>query len=376
MKQNIPIRLARWFFATVCMIFSFLLIPEITKAETVLIPHVLSNGSQEDISCEKTYHFESDGKQLIQLDIPQNGAVKIRLAAENKGFVIAKVYTDSEASGFLRYLKADCKSDLWNTGSMMEYFTKGTYYLRFPENTYTAGIIEYPSQNISIKSGVSLAGYCDYEHSNSYTFKAPGNGYVMIGKTQMEKTPGTMTAVLCNSKGKAMTEKSIFAVEQGYNASYAVKKGNTYKIKIGALNVNDIQYYRLYLKYTAVNEKSGSTKKKAVEVKFGNRVSGTIFAEDSSSKADWYKIQNVTKQQLILSYSGNITSGSLIFDVYDAKGKKLDRLSIISNIEESEETFLHNSKGGEEMPKGTYYVKVTKSGKTSTGIYSFSLAGK
>lgn len=374
MKKRI--NLAHYFLATACLIISILLIPEHVTAETVLIPHVLSDGTQKDISCEKNYHFTSDGKQLFRLDVPQNGAVKIRLAAEKSTFVVAEVYTDAEASGLPHYLKADCKTDLWSTGSMMEYFAKGTYYLRFPENTYTAGIIEYPCQNITLKNGVSVAGYCDYEHSNSYTFKAPGNGYIMIGKTGMEKTPGTMTTVLCNSKGKELTERSLFAMEQGYNASYAVKKGITYKIKIGALNVNDTQYYRLNLKYAGVNEKSGSSKKKSVEVKFGNRVSGTIFAEDSTSKADWYKINNITKQKLILSYSGNITSGSLIFDVYDAKGKKLDRLSIISNIEENKETFLHNSKGGEEMPKGTYYVKVTKSGKTSTGIYSFSLAGK
>ena len=65
-----------------------------------------------------------------------------------------------------------------------------------------------------------------------------------------------------------------------------------------------------------------------------------------------------------------------MIDVYDAKGKKLDSYSVISNIGEKKEDLMHNADGGTKMPAGTYYLRVTKSRKTSTGIYSFSLSGK
>lgn len=219
-------------------------------------------------------------------------------------------------------------------------------------------------------------GYCDYEHKNTYTFKAPGNGYIMVRKTEMENTPGTMIAVLCNSKGKTLTEQCLFTLQQKNSVCYAVKKGATYKLKISALNVNDTQYYQLNLKYKGVSEKSGASKKKAVSVKLGNRVTGTVYAEDSASAVDWYQIKNTKKQELLLNYSGNISSGSMLIDVYDAKGKKLDSYTVLANIGESNEALLHNSQKGTQMPAGTYYVRIRKSGKTATGSYSFSLAGK
>lgn len=377
-KHNFP-KTSQWKFALflfLTTVFGLLLDSNLVSADTGLTPYVLSSGVKSDMDKERIYNISSDGKELIRLNVPQNGAVKIRIAAASSNFVIVEVYKKENASDLPHYLKTDCTSDLWNTGFVIDYFDKGTYYLRLPENDYKLGIVEYLSKNDTLKTGTTIAAYCDYEHENTYSFKAPGNGYIMLTKTSMETTDGTMTAVLCNNKETQLTEKSIFSLTQNNKVIYAVKKGITYKVKMKALNLNDIQCYQLNLKFVNLSEKSGSTKKKAVSVSFGNKVSGTVFAEDSATKADWYKIKNPKKQQLLLNYSGSITSGSLMMDVYDAKGKKLDSYSVISNIGEEKEDLMHNAGGGTKMPAGTYYLRVTKSRKSSTGIYSFNLSGK
>ena len=346
--------------------------------QTILTPHVLSTGYEQDLLKENSYRFTSDGKELIRMDVPQNGAVVISLYGQKGTFINTEVYTRADASDLPFYMKAQCTPDRGNRGTMTHYLNKGTYYLRFPENTYEVGVVLYPCKNQTLKDGAVIAAYCDYTQENIYSYKAPSNGYITVSQTTLSDVggKGTMTAVFCNSKGTKLAENAIFSDVQKGKVSYAVKKGTTYKLKVKALSVNDTQYYQLKLKHTAVNEKSGSTKKKAVSVSFGNKVSGTVFAEDSATKADWYKIKNPKKQQLLLNYSGSITSGSLMKDVYDAKGKKLDSYSVISNIGEEKENLMHNAGGGTTMPAGTYYLRVTKSRKSSTGIYSFSLSGK
>lgn len=370
---------SRWIiFAMVCLVL-LQLVPSglfTAKAQTILTPHVLTSGSQQDLLKEPTYKFTADGKQLIRLEIPQNGSLVIDLYAKNPGYITAEIYKTADASGLPVYMQAQCTSDRWNRGSMTHYFDKGTYYLRFPENTYEAGMLLYTSKNLSLKNGSVIAAYCDYNHENTYTFKATKNGYITISENALIDTAGSITAVLCNANGKSLTENAIFRQTQNNQITYAVKKNSTYKLKIKALNVNDEQYYQIHVKHASISETSGSTKKKAVSVKFGNKVDGTVYAEDAASKADWYKITNTKAQELLLNYSGSITSGSLILDVYDSKGRKLDSYSVISNIEEENQYTLHNASGGTKIAKGTYYIKITKSRKTSTGIYSFSLSGK
>ena len=300
----------------------------------------------------------------------------ISLHTERAGFIITEMYDTADASGIPVYLQAQCTADRGNTGIMTRYLSKGTYYLRFPENTYEVSVLLYPCKNQTWKSGSSVTVYNDYKHESDFTYKAPSNGYFTVSGKMLSGSIGSLCVVLCNSKGVPLTEKAVFSDLQNNKVTYAVKKGATYKLKTRGLNVNDVIYCQLGMKHTTISEKSGSTKKKAVAVKIGNKVSGTVLAEDSATKADWYKIKNPKKQQLLLNYTGSITSGSLMIDVYDAKGKKLDSYSVISNIGEKKDDLLHNKTGGTKMPEGTYYLKVTKSRKTSTGIYSFSMFGR
>ena len=346
------------------------------SADTILTPHILTDGSRQDLLSGNSCKFSTDGNRLVKLEVPQNGAVYINLHAQKAGVIVAAIYKNADTSDMPVYMQAGCTSDRQNTGAMCGYLDKGTYYLRFPENNYEADSVLYPWKNMTIKDGTVVAAYCDYTHENIYSFKAVANGYMTISENTLVDNAGSLSAILCSSKGTELTEKAFFNNLQKNQMTYAVKKGQSYKIKLKGLNVNDSQYYQISFKNKNINEKSGESKKKAITVKFGNKVSGMVYAEDALKKADWYKITNPKEQQMILNYSGSITSGSMVLDVLDSKGRKLDSYSVISNIGEHKEDSLHNIKKGLQIPKGAYYLRVTKSRKTATGIYSFSISGK
>ena len=356
-----------------CMVFVFQLLyhPISLKAAYVITPHILSTANDADYKKEKIQEIYSDGNELITIRVEKKGAVRIRIAKENGGMVVAEIYRKADASDLPRYIKADCSSDIWNTGYLMSYYDKGNYYIRLPKGTYQIGAVAYVHGNSTLKNNMTVGAYCDYAHANTYTFKAPKDGYIMVSKTDMEKTEGTMTAQLYNAKGKALTKSYVFSPAQGDVVSYAVKKGSTYKLKIRALNVNDQQYYQLKLKFVSVKEKSGADRKNAVTIKMGNKVSGIALAEEKKSKADWYKFKNARKQELWINYAGNVTSGNLQFDIYDSKMHKLDSYTVIANIKDEKTDSLHNAKRGLKMPAGTYYIRITKSVKTATGSYMF-----
>ena len=366
--------------AGLCMCLTLLLfLPSCivyVSADVQLTPHILSDGNKQDLQAVENYKFQSDGEQLIRLNIPENGALYADLCVQNAGFIVAEIYRNADASDLPSYMEAACTADHRNHGVLMHYFDKGTYYIRFPKNNYETDLLLYPHKAMTLKDKSVIAAYCDYTHENTYTFKAPENGYATICQETLVEQAGSLSAVLCNAKGSVLTEKAIFSNLQKNQITYAVKKGQTYKVKLKGLNVNDSQYYQIRLKLAKIKEKSGASQKKAVSVKFGNKVSGNVYAEESAKKADWYKITNPKKQQMILNYSGSITSGSMVLDVLDSKGRKLDSYSVISNIGEHKEDSLHNIKKGLQIPKGTYYLRVTKSQKTATGIYSFSISGK
>lgn len=218
------------------------------SADTILTPHILTDGSQQDLLSGNTCKFSADGNQLVKLEVPQNGAVYINLYAQKSGVIVAAVYKTADASDMPVYMQAGCTSDRQNTGAMCGYLDKGTYYLRFPENNYEADFVLYPWKDMAIKDGTIVAAYCDYTHENTYSFKAAANGYVTISENTLVDNAGSLSAVLCSSKGTELTEKAFFNNLQKNQMTYAVKKGQSYKIKLKGLNVNDSQYYQISFK--------------------------------------------------------------------------------------------------------------------------------
>ena len=356
------------------MCIMFILPEEPLQARTIMEPHVLTIGDKRDQGLANKYTFSTEGNWLVPIKVPENGVVVMEMHVENQGYINMDIYKTAlpTAETLPIHWSCQCTGDIGNSGTTTRYFEKGTYYIKFPKNKYEISLNLYANRNQTLKDGKKVVAYADYHHPVYYTYKAPKNGYITIGTSSLIDTTFLPEVTLCNSKGKAITDPKSNH-ENTDTIVYAVKKNTTYKIKVGSKDPYGSQYYQLSLKYTARNEKSGSTKQKAVTLKLGKTTSGLVFAEDKASAEDWYKIKLTKKQKVILYYSGSITSGSMLFDVYDAKGKQCASYSVVAKVGTQDKDSLKKKGEGKELSKGTYYVRVKKTRKTASGIYSIKL---
>ena len=365
-------RYLRW--GLLCLITLITITTISMQANILLNPHALTVGNEQDQNKATKYTFSSNGEELIPIKIPKNGSVVMQMQVENQGYVNMDIYNSATpAEGTLpRHWSCQCTGDLGNRGTTMRYFDKGTYYIQFPENKYQISLVFYANRSQTIKSGQTVAAYADYNHPVYYTYKASKNGYLTIQTSSFIDTTFLPEVTLCNSNGKAITDPKSNH-EDTDTIVYAVKKNTTYKIKVTSKDPYGSQYYGFSLKVTSRNEKSGATKKKAVPLKLGTKTSGLVFAEDKASAEDWYKVTIGQKQKVTLYYSGSITSGSMLFDVFDAKGKSYASYSVVASVGTQDKDSLTNQGSGRELPKGTYYIRIKKTRKSACGIYSIQL---
>lgn len=235
-----------------------------------------------------------------------------------------------------------------------------------------------------------------YAYSNKETlikFKPKKNGYVTLKFTSSDNAYGNIT--FCNGKKQTLGVKNEFFYTDALytyenNRVYAVKKNTTYYFKVkssGALNIKAT--------VTALSKNAGTSRKNAKVLTKGKTKKGIILPGDK--KVDWYKINfpGTHRLNLTCKFKPNGITASLVGDniYYSAKtglrvtfcksnGKKwLSGSSFkVDSIENSIKGQVYGKRDqyGRLYPleKGTYYVKVERLNKNSSGYYElrFKLA--
>lgn len=243
----------------------------------------------------------------------------------------------------------------------------GRYYIGVYANVYsddgdeawqiTTGAAYINGADRTLTSGKQIAvGQKKYnDQINYFKFKATQTGYITA---MADSDSGYAKVVLCNSKKKAYSG-STYAK---YIPAYGVTKGKTYYIKV--TNSGDSKgYYCFRIDNKKISEKSGKTKSKAVNVKKNKTVNGTIQA--GSSKADWYKIKLTKKQKLNVYISGR-TNNTLKIKLYAGKNSR----SYSLNNSYDGKGFSYKIYTYNKLPKGTYYVQISRGNSKSSGVYS------
>lgn len=338
------------------------------QAATILNPHVLTTGSEADLARFSTYNISTDGTDLYRLNIAKTGSVEIFMYSINPGYISVEIHKKADGSDLPTYMGFPCTVDRNNQYTIHQYMKKGTYYLRFPQNTYRLQMNLYPSAPTTIKHRSTVAAYCDATVESEFDYKATKTGYITLNQKRLIETAAPMSVSFYDSKGKKITDV-VSDHEIATKIMFPVKKGESYKIREKTLSVDGQQFYQMNLTFTALNEKSGSTKSKAVNIKLKNHTLGMIYTRDSIKKADWYKFTNSKNRKIKFTYAGGVTSGSINVSIYNSKGKKMGTYYLMPTKGNSVTYKLKNVNKSQTIPKGTYYIKVTKSRKETTGVY-------
>jgi hypothetical protein len=315
---------------------------------------------------EYQYIADVDSREggFYKINLPSNGHIKIQSTEDITFFL----YNSNKK-------KINAES-VWvnKSHSPVMYLKKGTYYIK-TIGPYDITKIRYvftsstSNSDFTIKNGQTVSYYVS---KNIYVkYKATKTGYIKIkGKYIYDDI------ALCNSSKKKIATN--YLSDEKNELYFGVKKGTTYYLK---LEEGEIKFK---LTETAISNKSnkpGKSKSKATNLKANTLVKGVIPA--GSSQTDWYKIILKKDRSKITFRYGGKTSGAINFKFYvyygNKKGTKLTEIN--TAVRDSGTCFTdYNIKDGftatnalnygkPYMAKGTYYIRVAREDKTSSGYY-------
>lgn len=271
-----------------------------------------------------------------------------------------EIYSDEECTQEIRYSS-------YNGYAAIP--SKGTYYLKFSVSDYGDEVPE---------DGYLFSFACQYIGSGDRALKDKTWSAVSVASSSDEilfkvtaAKAGTITlgieadssvyVTLLNSSKKEISEEAYYSSNNG-KVSFAVAKG-TYYIK--ARTYTD--YFRIKYTFKAITETSSTTKAKAKALTKGKLYSGLVTATDKNGTVDWYKITLTKSQPVKITFKGSVSSGQVSLEFF---GNGIGG-SITQSIrsEDADRSFTAETYTSKKLPKGTYYIKVTKSTPKTSGSY-------
>lgn len=286
---------------------------------------------------------------------------KIKITPVESGSLFLVIAGDNEQAGAiydadqklikkvsLTYVKADVKAG-------------ETYYVDFPRNCkeglLTAYVLENECKGL-VKDDLNMQ---KGEGKETYhTFKLTKRGYAsFLVASLVENVGKTSYKIQKSEKGKWVTigrTKTFSAMstkESDITAAYGLAKG-TYRLVLNASKeqLNTVVYERKYYSKKVAYKKSKAKKLNAKEVYTTNE-----------RAARWYKTEvTSTKKQKKLKISTAADQGGFKFTIYQS-GKKNPIKTVKTSVKHLDKTVKLPKK------KGTYYVKVSKVTKKTSGYY-------
>lgn len=194
----------------------------------------------------------------------------------------------------------------------------------------------------------------------SYKIVPSKTGYINVQLKDFGEQYTYGNILLLNSKKKVVSDKVTYSVGGSYPSKvvFGVKKGVTYYLKVTDCMGGSDNNYVYGIKYSIKAGKVGkSSKSKAVKLKKGKYVSKIMLA-DNKSGSQWFKFKVTKKSKVQVNIDAtNIVSGTVKVKFYRGK-KEIGAWTVYGG-----EVNKFSTSG--KAPKGTYYVKITKSKKAS-----------
>lgn len=353
---------------------------EYAKAADATITAVNVKTGKETPASENTYTGKigtADGyntSSVVEIKTDCSGLLKFGYKGNNSETVYMTLYSDAALTSEvgITSTESSTKESFTDGFSIPE---AGVYYLELKsygnsdiDYTITPYIVSADDSTLEDKEAkvVSLTGYDD---SNYYKITLNKAGAVAVCTTDADgkdcyadvdiykKVNGEMKLV---SEGEASVDGTVSGLGKG-----------TYYIK---LSEGSSDYYLIGYEFISISEKSGSSKAKAGTMKIGKASKGLILATDKTSKADWYKIKTTKSKEVTVTFSGEV-NGGVTLEFMDASGDSFGRL-YISDYTKSDSASPYVGTWGSssgKLPKGTYYMKVTKDSSDVSGYYTITV---
>lgn len=300
--------------------------------------------------------------QLIKINVTDAGSIMIPCVAIS--------YSDQEGTKDLGLKLMNSNNQILNNSSydiqkglLWAYnIPKGTYYLSsdrpLSENMLCQSSLEDPiiisnANNRTLGSTALAIGGTGKSTYQKFVMKKRGVATFQVYSSTPTGTRNGSNVYVQNSKGKTISGTVYASSSANYGVAFGLSKG-TYKLVVKNTPTNAIVFPRFI--QTRADSSYGTTKKKAKTINRKKTKSQVILPTDSTKKAQWYKIKVTAKRNTYIDVTSLGQTGTIKVQVSGSTRFKSKKIK--NGIR-----FYAKAK------KGTYYIKVYKSSKKTTGGY-------
>ena len=356
------------FFAMLVMAMAFVVMGTTAQAAEETYSFVTCNDLSKNAGSKTVYYtVPAYSSIVIPISVPGKGGVYLANAGEGSSDLYGKIYTNAACTiANSDYYIGDIDDADYDT---ISFDKGGTYYLKVENSNRTTALkvgingFFVSGTDRTVKSKTTTAVFQnDYNTWVLHKFKASKTGYIQV---YTEEANGySVNVKLLSSGKKALSDDMYTSSKYNTNSYFAVQKGKTYYI---ATKATSESMYNLNYKLTAVKEKSGSKKSKAVTIKKNKTVKGVQIANNKKSGNDWYKIKLTKRQKITFTISGKST-GNIDLKIKVIPASKNVRIWGDTMYIPMASTKKYSTNG--KFPAGTYYLQVSKADSKSSGYYS------
>lgn len=341
-----------------------------TKASNETILTTLSTFYNESVS--GSYELSGNTNVVVPLEVTTQGNVAIKVDYPSLSVdYIMKVYTDDS---YINLIQSSLLSATQNTHTIT--ITAGsseTLYLYFSPTakdinganyqfTITATLKAAAAQNISTNKTLQNKSWTKKKivkakSKHYYKLVVKGNRYFYLSSNNSYIN----VQLLDKKKKKALSSVIPLKSSNNFQASFSLGKG-TYYVAVTA----DYQTtYQLYYQSSTVKNVSGKGFKTAPKMTMGQQYLGLLKATTSTDTGQYYKFRLTKAKKLQIAFYVENSSSQFQLQLYDAQKNPLPT----NNYRIGNASLLYiNSRAA--TPAGTYYIRVSKVNRTSSGCYS------
>lgn len=352
---------------------------------TVLTHYTIE--TEKDLKKEQDSYnmvFGEDVKELTYpVEVTQQGILVTVIKETDTNYygLEAKLYEDADCTkefGRTLYLSSGEQSN----SKVTEIKKPGTYYMKVKLNRkrdnneqmqFPLKLKLIPNGIREIKKDIIYTAYQDYDNNDGiYKLSVNNTGLVTLNIGFTSETRGSAKITLLNSKKQPISKEAYTyptANDDGTYSNeifkyYALTKG-TYYIKVQTSS----GLYGLKYSSTPVADKSGSSLKNAAPIKLGGSAEkGICTVADKTTNVDCFKF-TLAKQQEVNIIIDSKVDGRLKVEICDSNGRTV----MFGSTSLSDGDRKLDLKSSGKWSKGTFYIKVYKYDKESSGSYSIKV---
>ena len=365
----------RLFCVLFTIIFTFCQMPVPVHALDETLPSVITQNTLTTLYNENvadTYPITAISDTVIPIDVTSQGELNITINYPLlSNDYICKVYTDDSYISMIHSCLLSTSSSSFNLS-----ITAGgpeTLYLYFTSTkkpqvesinyfTITAALTKAETKSTTSKKILKNNVWTKKKVANAktkhyYKLAISGNQYFHINSNNTN-----IKVQLWDQKKKTALSNTIqLKSSNNYQSSFALGKG-TYYVLVTADRTTS---YQLCLKTTKVKKTYGDTLKQSTKIQLGKQYINMIKANAPVENAQYYKFKLTSDAKIQIAFYVENSSDYFQLQIYDGNKEPLPT----NNYKMSNAGLLYiNSRT--PMPADTYYLKVNKLKKTSSGCYS------